>query len=306
VARVKPVLAVRAGADPTVDALFRQTGVIRVDSPERLFEAASVLAGQPLPGGRNVAVVADQGGPALLGAVALETAGLTLARMVEIPFDDDAFGAAVGECLVDDAVDAVIVVLTDLSHVTALPEGAKPVVVALLSPERPTFRSPEAAALALAAAASYAEWRARPDDPGPVIDVLVPDGATGQQLLDAYGIGAIGMELRVTLHQDLTFGPVITLAVGGPAAELVDDRAVSITPMTARDAQDMVWSLRTAPVMLAGTDAVQLEDLLLRVSRLVEDVPEVDALDVDLQTGEATIELRPWAPRPDLALRRLR
>jgi acyl-CoA synthetase (NDP forming) len=180
------------------------------------------------------------------------------------------------------------------------------VLVTLLSPAQPTFRSPEAAALALAAAVTDAEWRARPDDPGLALEVTVPDGAGGQELLDAYGIGSIGMELRVTVHQDPTFGPVITLSVGGPAADLVDDRAVSITPMSARDAQDMVWSLRTAPVMLAGTDAAALEDLLLRVSHLVEDVPEVDALELDLQTGEATVRLRPWEPRPDLALRRLR
>jgi hypothetical protein len=99
---------------------------------------------------------------------------------------------------------------------------------------------------------------------------------------------------------------VISLAVGGPAAELIDDRAVSITPMTARDAQETVWSLRTAPVLLATGDAHALEDLLLRVSRLVEDVPEVDALELDLQTGEADVHLVPWTPHPDLALRRLR
>jgi succinyl-CoA synthetase alpha subunit/GNAT superfamily N-acetyltransferase len=119
VARTKPVLAVRAGADPTVAALFRQTGVIRVDSPERLFEAATVLATQPLPRGRRVAVVADQGGPALLGAVALETAGLQLARTIEIPFDDAGFDDAVTACLADDGTDAVIVVLTDLSRATS-------------------------------------------------------------------------------------------------------------------------------------------------------------------------------------------
>ena len=310
VAKRKPVLAVRAGADAAVDALFRQTGVIRVDSPERLFEAATVLATQPLPRGRRVAIVADAGGPALLGATALEAAGLATPRTSEIPLQAPvgAFADAIEEVLRDDAVDSVLVVLTDLSTAGVLPtSSSKPVLVALLSPEQPgVFRSPEAAALALGAATSYAEWLARPDDPGPVLEVTAPDGADGQQLLDAYGIGAIGMELRVTVHQDAMFGPVITLAVGGPAAELVDDRAVSITPMTARDAQETVWSLRTAIVLFATGDGHAVEDLLLRVSRLVEDVPEVDSLDVDLHTGEAKVHLAPWVPRPDLALRRLR
>jgi acyl-CoA synthetase (NDP forming) len=306
VARKKPVLAVRAGADPTIDALFRQTGVIRVDSPERVFEAASVLATQPLPRGRKVAIVADQGGPALLGAVAVETAGLHLEHMIEIPFDEDTFHVAVQEMLDDDAVDAIIVVFTDLSSMRPLPTGDKPMLVALLSPSESVFRSPEAAALALAAATSYAEWRARPDEPYH-LDVTPPPGADGPALLDAYGVGAVpGLQMSVHVHQDAMFGPVITLAVAGPAAALIADRASSITPMTVRDAHDLVRSLRTAPVLFDAVDTAPLEDLLLRVSRLVEDVPEVATLELDVATGEATVTMAPWEARPDLALRRLR
>jgi succinyl-CoA synthetase alpha subunit/GNAT superfamily N-acetyltransferase len=306
VARAKPVLAVRAGADATVDALFRQTGVVRVDSPERLFEAASVLATQPLPRGRRVAIVADAGGPSLLASVALETAGLELARTIEIPFDEDTFGEAVRECIDDDAVDAVIVVQTDLSSKTELPKGDKPVLVALLSPSQTVFRSPEAAAFALAAATTYAEWRARPDEPYH-LDVTPPPDADGPALLAAYGIGAVpGVDLTVSVRQDPTFGPVLSLAVAGPAASLIDDRVDSITPMTVHDAHDLVRSLRTAHVLFAGVDTAPLEDLLLRVSRMVEDVPEVAALHLDVATGEATVELAPWEPHPDLALRRLR
>jgi acyl-CoA synthetase (NDP forming) len=307
VARRKPVLAVRAGADPTIEGLIRQTGVIRVDSPERLFEAASVLATQPLPRGRSVGIVADQGGPARLGATAIEAAGLRLARLAEVPFDEAGFGEHVQSMLDDDAVDAVIVVLTDLSSVHDLPRGDKPVLVALLSPSQTVFRSPEAAALALAAATTYAEWRARPDEPFE-LDVTPPEGADGPTLLDVYGIGAVpGLEVTVRVHQDATFGPVLTLAVGGPSAALVDDRASSITPMTVQDAHDLVRSLRTAPVLFpAGTDTSALEDLVLRVSRLVEDVHEVATLDLDVATGACTITFAPDEPRPELAVRRLR
>jgi len=314
VARRKPVLAVRAGIDPTVDALFRQTGVLRVDSPERLFEAASVLATQPRPAGRRIGIVADAGGPALLAAGALERADLEAASTIGIALDapEGSFADAVDSMLADDGVDGVLVALTDLSRATALPSGPKPVVVALLSPEQldtdlPAFRSPEAAAYALATAAAYAEWRARPDDvPRELVAIEPPPGADGQALLDAYGLGALGVELRVTVHQDPTFGPVITLAAGGPAAELIDDRAVSITPLTARDAQDVVWSLRTAPTLLGPEDGARVEDALLRVGRLVEDVPEVVRLELDLMTGAGSVELGSVEPRPDLALRRLR
>ena len=332
VARRKPVLAVRAGVDPTVDALFRQTGVLRVDTPDRLFDAASVLATQPLPRGRRVAVVADAGGPALFGRVAIEHAGLEVTRTVEIAFDSHAtFADAVSASLADDAVDAVIVVLTDLSDVSELPSGAKPVLVTLLSPDRldsplPTFRSTEAAALSLAIAVTYAEWRARSqpvehaldgvDTLGArvVVDTVLGDAPAGRALtgeeagwfLDAFGITPLPIAVRVGVHQDTTFGPVVTLAVGGPAAELVDDRAVSITPMTAQDARDLVRALRTAPVLFQGVDVAPLEDLLLRVSRLVEDVPEVLSLELDVQPGTARVTLAPSGPRPDLALRGLR
>jgi len=339
VARRKPVLAVRAGADPTVDALFRQTGVIRVDSPERLFEAASVLATQPLPRGRRVAVVADAGGPALLAAVAVEHAGFEVTRTVEVPFDapGDAFAAAVGALLADPDVDSIVVALTDLSEVSELPSGDKPVLVALLAPEQldadvPTFRSPEAAALALAAAAAYSEWRARPEAEEPARGASgAPDGVDSpaaralvdgalaeqpaglelspgdaQRLAGAFGIGPVGMDLVVAVEQDPTFGPVVTLAVGGPSAALIDDRSESITPLTASDARDLVGSLRTAPILFAGVDVAPLEDVLLRVSRLVEDVPEVESFSFDLGSGEVGARLAPWAPRPDLALRRLR
>jgi acyl-CoA synthetase (NDP forming)/GNAT superfamily N-acetyltransferase len=332
VASRKPVLAVRAGSDPTVDALFRQTGVIRVDSPERLFEAATVLATQPLPRGDRVGVVADAGGPSLLSAQAIESAGLHVASTIDVALDavEMSFGDAVQQLLDDDGVDAVVVTLTDLSRVTSLPAGAKPVLVTLLSPEHlesdlPAFRSPEAAAMALAAAVTYSQWRARPDDDREPdgIDTLaarllveaalteLPGGVElsaddSQQLLDAFGIRPLRMEMSVTVAQDATFGPVLTLVVGGAASALIDDRVESITPLTARDAGDLVRSLRTAPLLFRDLDVAPLEDALLRVSRLVEDVPEVETLALDLDTGRASIRLAPWAPRPDLALRRLR
>ena len=332
VSRRKPVLAVRAGVDPTVDALFRQTGVIRVDSPERLFEAASVLATQPLPRGRRVGLVADRGGPALLAAAALERVGFDVGRTMEIPIDAQAsaFGDAVDDLLRDADIDAVVVALTDLSDVESLPSGGKPVVVTLLSPEPPAtdlpaFRSPEAAALALAAAATYAEWRSRPDDDHEpsgvdtpaaraVVDAALGAGSGGvelsaedaQRLVDAFGVAPVAMALVVSVTQDPLFGPVITLAVGGPAADLIDDRAESITPLTAGDARDLVRSLRTAPTLFRDVDVAPLEDVLLRVSRLVEDVPEVESFELDLAAGAHRICLAPWAPRPELAVRRLR
>ena len=75
--RQKPIVAVKsarrpsamhrppdAGDDVVVDALFRQTGVIRVDTVEQLFDVAQVLVHQPLPAGRRVAIVGNEIGRA--------------------------------------------------------------------------------------------------------------------------------------------------------------------------------------------------------------------------------------------------
>lgn len=99
IARRKPILAVKSGrtqagsraasshtgalasSDVAVAALFRQAGVIRVDTIEDLFGVASLLADQPIPAGNRVGIVTNAGGPGILAADALEANGLELPRL---------------------------------------------------------------------------------------------------------------------------------------------------------------------------------------------------------------------------------
>lgn len=101
VARKKPIVAVKSGRtatgsraasshtgalaslDVAVDALFRQTGVIRVDTLEELFAVGSLLSTQPVPKGRTVGVVTNAGGPGILAADALEANGLVIPELSE-------------------------------------------------------------------------------------------------------------------------------------------------------------------------------------------------------------------------------
>jgi acetate---CoA ligase (ADP-forming) len=94
VAMAKPILALKSGRSPAgsraaishtgalasldvaTEALFRQAGVIRMDTLEQLFDVANLLSHQPLPPGRNVAIVTNSGGPAILAADACEAYGL--------------------------------------------------------------------------------------------------------------------------------------------------------------------------------------------------------------------------------------
>jgi len=109
VARTKPIVAMKAGRTATgaraasshtaalagseaaVDALFHQTGVLRVETLEELLDVTSLLAGQPLPRGRNVAVLTNAGGLGILCADACEAAGLALPELA--PATRDALGA---------------------------------------------------------------------------------------------------------------------------------------------------------------------------------------------------------------------
>ncbi len=92
----KPIVAVKGGrtqagsraasshtgalATPEIasDALFRQAGIIRVNTLEELFDVATLLANQPLPKGNRVAIVTNGGGPGILAADACEHHGLAL------------------------------------------------------------------------------------------------------------------------------------------------------------------------------------------------------------------------------------
>lgn len=102
VGRVKPIVVVKSGrsaagaratsshtgamlaaSDVTVDALFHQAGVIRTDSLAEMLDVASMLANQPLPEGRRVAVLGNAGGPGIMCADACEASGLELPSLPE-------------------------------------------------------------------------------------------------------------------------------------------------------------------------------------------------------------------------------
>ncbi|MCG3135342.1 MAG: Protein lysine acetyltransferase Pat [Planctomycetes bacterium] len=101
VTRKKPVVAVKAGrtaagaaaaashtgalagTDVAVDALLSQCGVLRAVTVEELFDVALALHGQPLPAGRNVALLTDAGGPAIMATDALVGCGMELAKLSE-------------------------------------------------------------------------------------------------------------------------------------------------------------------------------------------------------------------------------
>jgi acetate---CoA ligase (ADP-forming) len=152
VGRHKPIVAVKSGrsssgaraasshtgallaaSDTTVDALFRQSGVIRTDTLAEMFDVAGLLAKQPLPQGNRIAVISNAGGPGILCADALEACGARVPELADEtqkklrsflpphaglsnPVDliasasADDYGNAVSAVLADQSVDALIVI----------------------------------------------------------------------------------------------------------------------------------------------------------------------------------------------------
>ena len=85
---------------------------------------------------------------------------------------------------------------------------------------------------------------------------------------------------------DPLFGPVLACGAGGTAVELLHDVAVRITPITDLDAGEMLRSLATFPLLegyrgAPAADVAALEDVLLRVSALVEAHPEIAEMDLN-------------------------
>ncbi|MBK9181045.1 MAG: GNAT family N-acetyltransferase [Acidimicrobiales bacterium] len=196
VSRRKPIVAVKSGRsaagsraasshtaalaspDVAVDALFRQAGVIRVDTLEELFDAARILTHQPLPPGRRVAVVGNAGGPGILAADALDGAGLSVPVLsdatqealrsflpsgaaVRNPVDliasatAEQFERAARVVLADPGVDALLVIFIpplvtraeDVARAVARASGDagdKPVLACFLGHRRPPEELAEA------------------------------------------------------------------------------------------------------------------------------------------------------------------
>jgi acyl-CoA synthetase (NDP forming)/GNAT superfamily N-acetyltransferase len=127
-----------------------------------------------------------------------------------------------------------------------------------------------------------------------------------------------GVEVLIGVVHEPVFGPVVVFGLGGVATDVLGDHAARLTPLTDADADELILGIRAAPLLLGhrGTppaDLSALADVLLRVSRLADELPEIAELDLNPVIAradgvcpvDARIRLVPAAP-PDPFLRRLR
>lgn len=452
VSRKKPIVVVRAGRTPAgsraaashtaglaaselaVDTLFRQSGVIRADTINEMFDIAACLDAQPLPPGRRVAILTNAGGPGILAADACSSNGLLVPELSEAmhsilatllpgaasignPVDmaasagPDEYRRSIEALLAADDVDAVIAVYTAIdsqrtpemlaaiehSVVAGRAGGStKPVLVCTMATARvaplhggaetiPVYAFPEQAARALGKVAAYADWRNEPagtfsslqeigltearalcrDIVGTRGDTWLTHEELGR-LLQAFGLrlapGVIartadeaarmarligypvvakivssralhktelggvrldlaneqavraaftemseracsmlgenvdgvllqpmfaeGIETIVGLTEDPHFGALVAFGLGGVNVDVFRDVAFRIAPLTDRDADDLLHSIRGFPLLLGHrghqpADLDALREIILRVSYLGEQVPELLELDLN-------------------------
>ena len=179
--------------------MFRQAGIIQVESLEEMFDVAQLLAHQPLPRGRRVAIVGNSDALGLLAADAANSVGLVVNKQVALGADATAedFEDALDAAIDDPEVDAVAAIFIpplnvpgareDVANVLAAvgEQSDKPIVSTFLGTEGvpellrvpdvagssagrgsvPSYPAVEAAVRALAHVVEYAVWLRTPQTP---------------------------------------------------------------------------------------------------------------------------------------------
>ncbi|MEE4596961.1 GNAT family N-acetyltransferase [Streptomyces sp. DSM 41524] len=150
--------------------------------------------------------------------------------------------------------------------------------------------------------AELTDYLGRPEELGLVVQRMAPRG----------------VDTVVRAAIDPAAGAVLSFGLAGAPSELLGDTAHGLVPVTGRDAAELIRSIRTAPLLFGWrgskpVDTVALEELLLRVSRLVDDHPEMVAVDLEpvvvaqhgLSVLGASARLAPPPPRTDLGPRHM-
>jgi len=95
-----------------------------------------------------------------------------------------------------------------------------------------------------------------------------------------------GVEVIIGMTKDPQFGPVIMFGLGGIWVEVLKDVSFRIIPITPRDAREMMQEIKGYPLLLGYRNQPpahlpSLEEMLLRVSQMIEATPEIKELDIN-------------------------
>jgi len=302
----KPILAVHPSRDPLVRTLFAQAGVVRANSLEEAFDVAALLSLGRLPENGQVRLISNASGPSNLALEALKEGGLEVEH-VDLGSEAraEAFQKALREALESEAGSVFLLFVpmgfAKEEEVLALvreAESPKPLLASFLGVEGPRarllpgavlYRFPESAAIALSRAWAYRRWREEPllfpDFPDLKLEEarrllegkrrLSPEEA--RALLLAFGLPlgeGEGLRLRLTATPHPLFGPVLTLLLPTPLGDT--PLGLRLSPLTEKDAQELLRPLE------GHVDPGPYREIVLRVSRLLEEFPQVERLELEL------------------------
>ncbi len=370
VSRHKPIVCVKSGRfrsyrepmsmeETAVAALFRQTGIIRAETLEEMFDVAALLGNQPLPRGRRTGIITNSRGSGVLCMDACSAGGLEVAALspeslatlqgslppytstqpildLTANAEPAAFRAATEAMLNDPGIDNVIILFIPVQPVEekdythAIRDGlfnarnangaGKPVATVMMTDRTrgvllpmvdehiPCYAFPETAAHALGLAAAYSDWRTRP--PGMIpdfeeanpdearriaaeagtADVLPPDKA--EAFLRAFGIHTPPADgdhpvpaATVGIRHDPKFGPLIFFAEEQGGSAPTRAAAHRVTPLTIEEAATMTSGPAWERSQLPPESADAVQELLLRLSLMAEELPELGDLRIGLCPG---------------------
>src|SRR3954447_3575804 len=306
----KPIIAVRSGrttqgvpmghavrkiaAPPqAVDAMFRQAGVIQVDTLDEMFDVAQVAAHQPLPRGRRVAIVGNSDALGLLASDAAASVGLSVSRSIALGAEATAedFEDALDAVIDDPEVHGIVAIYTPpltaggAEVATALAAVAeqsdKPMVSSFLGREGvpellrvpdlagstagrgsvPSYPAVEQAVRALSRVVEYAAWLDRQPDEEEILEGLDHDAA--MKMLVEVLLGAPdGRELSFQECHELLGHYGIDLWRRIPVASA--DEAVAA-------AEELGWDV----VLKATAEPLRQRPDLAHVWRNIEDADEM-------------------------------
>jgi len=348
VAAAKPIVAVKSGRSTqgvplghtvrpieapqaALDAMFRQSGVIRVDTISEMFDVAQVLAYQPLPEGRTVAIMGNSGALCLLAADAAVSAGLEV-RGEPTRFgagaEADDYRAAIRGYVADPDVSSIMVVFAPAVDASspeevarALAEEAasspKPIVTTFLGgrgiPESmraldelgvpgrgsvPSYPSPEEAARALGHVTDYAEWRRRPRGTVPAITGCDTQAAerTVEQLLGTDASDGVDLnpdQLRALLA---TYGVELLPMI---AARTLDEAVAALQHLEGEvvlkaTAAHLRHRPDLADVWRNIDTADEMRDAWTTMSATLADPAEADFVVQPMAPGGVPVVVRAW------------
>ncbi|MET3960260.1 acyl-CoA synthetase (NDP forming)/GNAT superfamily N-acetyltransferase [Marmoricola sp. OAE513] len=325
VSRSKPVIAVRSGRttqgvpmghvvrtieapQAAVDAMFRQAGVIQVDTLDEMFDVAQLLAHQPLPRGSKVGVVGNSDALGLLASDAAAASGLQVTQQVALGVESTAedFEEALDKLIDSRDVDGVVAIYipplnsggAEVANALAAvsEQSDKPIVATFLGREGvpellrvpdlagntagrgsvPSYPAVEQAVRALSRVVEYGAWLARQPDEDEVLEDIDLDAAT--RMLTEFLI-------ENPRGRELTFAECKEL-LGYYGIDLWDRISVTSASEAVAAAADLGWDV----VLKATAEPLRQRPDLAHVWRNIADADEMAHAYDELSKIASTVE----------------